>query len=117
MRDVAFRTIAIKQFLPAYAQGRLQGTPRVVEPGVYDFRVARGRLRAESSLRFQNEHPAPGQCQRSGNREADHSSRYHNGVNGFQHIFTVIQTSLGLLCSGTAQAHILAKFAHFSAFL
>ena len=105
MRDVAFRAVAIEEFLAAHAQGRLQGILGVVEAGVYDFRVARGRLRAESSLRFQNEHLAPGQCQRSGNRQTDHSSPYHNGINGFQQILSVSQTSLGPIYNDAAQAH------------
>ena len=106
MRDVAFRAVAIEEFLAAHAQGRLERISRVVKAGVYDFGVARGGLHAESSLRFQNKYLATGQCQRSGNRQADHSSPYDNGINSFQRILAVFQTSLGQSCNGTAQARV-----------
>src|SRR5581483_5687647 len=75
--------VLVEEGLAFHAGARLQGSLRIVDAGMDDFRIARAGVGADGLLRLEDDDLAALQGKRTRDGQADHARAEHYRINAF----------------------------------
>jgi hypothetical protein len=80
MRDTSLLAVLVQLLATAYTEAGLQAVGRIIDAGVNDSGIARGRFLADAAMTLDDQCLETGRRQRSPDCEADDASADHDGI-------------------------------------